>query len=661
MDAAEEERKRSADQQEDDSLLDSDRLAQREGESAPKRIRINDDDEEEEEDDEDESVQTNGQNGMLSVDAGETTGNPTANASREGSASQQVHSHVTPAIRLDPAERQAQHLRQEEAAKLYLASQTHPIVLPSYSAWFDLSKIHTIEKKALPEFFNGRNRSKTPSIYKDYRDFMINTYRLNPTEYLTVTACRRNLAGDVCAIMRVHAFLEQWGIINYQIDAETRPSSLGPPFTGHFRILLDTPRGLQPLHPGSKPRAARQTTTDMPATGQQSADFPNIELRRSILQTAPNGKDKLMDDAAAGEVAAGAASNELSIDEKNRQKCAVSGVDISRTRYHNFKTRNFDISANDYKEGRYPSHMSAADFVRIDQSFFKHATDDAWTDQETLLLLEGLEMNEDDWEAVSEHVGTRSREQCIAHFLTLPIEDPYLSATTRQDSLGPLQYAKMPLNQADNPVLSIVAFLANVVDPKVAAAAAQSAIAQMTHSLKDRVAANDDTAATTTAKPDESMQLDEASKPSSTSDKPKNDIERVASIALGAAAAKAHLLAMQDDKDLHHLIRDVVDTQVKKMELKLTQFEQLETLLELERRQLEQSKQALFQERMTVARQAALVKDLASKLQSGQHVAPEELEAATNTMALSGSLPPSARAAPASKPLVPSEHVVDLA
>ena len=35
-----------------------------------------------------------------------------------------------------------------------------------------------------------------------YRNFMVDTYRLNPTEYLTSTACRRNLAGDACAIMR---------------------------------------------------------------------------------------------------------------------------------------------------------------------------------------------------------------------------------------------------------------------------------------------------------------------------------------------------------------------------------------------------------------------------------------------------------------------------
>ena len=105
----------------------------------------------------------------------------------------------------------------ENAAREHLISQTHAIVLPSYSTWFDMNTVHNIERKALPEFFNNRNRSKTPAVYKDYRDFMINAYRLNPVEYLTVTACRRNLAGDVCAIMRVHAFLEQWGLINYQV------------------------------------------------------------------------------------------------------------------------------------------------------------------------------------------------------------------------------------------------------------------------------------------------------------------------------------------------------------------------------------------------------------------------------------------------------------
>lgn len=117
------------------------------------------------------------------------------------------------------------------AASSHLATQTHQIILPSYSTWFDMHLIHQLEKKSLPEFFNSRNRSKTPAVYKDYRDFMVNTYRLNPVEYLTVTACRRNLAGDVCAIMRVHAFLEQWGLINYQVRSipiATLPQSYTP-------------------------------------------------------------------------------------------------------------------------------------------------------------------------------------------------------------------------------------------------------------------------------------------------------------------------------------------------------------------------------------------------------------------------------------------------
>lgn len=105
----------------------------------------------------------------------------------------------------------------ESAARSHLLEQRHSVIIPSYSRWFDMHSIQKVEKTSLPEFFNERNRSKTAAVYKDYRDFMINTYRLNPSEYLTVTACRRNLAGDVCAIMRVHAFLEQWGLINYQV------------------------------------------------------------------------------------------------------------------------------------------------------------------------------------------------------------------------------------------------------------------------------------------------------------------------------------------------------------------------------------------------------------------------------------------------------------
>lgn len=108
-------------------------------------------------------------------------------------------------------------------------SPTNPLndfPIPAYSTWFSFSQIHEIERRALPEFFSNEANSetspkstplKTPQIYQEYRDFMIHTFRMRPREYLTVTVCRRHLAGDVSSIMKVHAFLEQWGLINYQV------------------------------------------------------------------------------------------------------------------------------------------------------------------------------------------------------------------------------------------------------------------------------------------------------------------------------------------------------------------------------------------------------------------------------------------------------------
>lgn len=58
---------------------------------------------------------------------------------------------------------------QEDGQEDNVTEQTHHIIIPSYSAWFDYNSIHEIEKRAMPEFFNGKNKSKTPEIYLAYR------------------------------------------------------------------------------------------------------------------------------------------------------------------------------------------------------------------------------------------------------------------------------------------------------------------------------------------------------------------------------------------------------------------------------------------------------------------------------------------------------------
>lgn len=42
--------------------------------------------------------------------------------------------------------------------------QAHNIIIPSYAAWFHYHSISAIEKRSLPEFFNGKNRSKTAEM-----------------------------------------------------------------------------------------------------------------------------------------------------------------------------------------------------------------------------------------------------------------------------------------------------------------------------------------------------------------------------------------------------------------------------------------------------------------------------------------------------------------
>lgn len=89
-----------------------------------------------------------------------------------------------------------------------------------------------------------------------------------------------------------------------------------------------------------------------------------------------------------------------------------------------------------------------------------------------VLNTKGMEMFKDDWNKVAEHVGTRTQDECILHFLRLPIEDPYLEDM----KLGPLSFQPVPFSQQGNPIMATVAFLASVVDPRVASAAAKAAL-----------------------------------------------------------------------------------------------------------------------------------------------------------------------------------------
>uniref|UniRef100_A0A4W3J3N4 SWI/SNF related BAF chromatin remodeling complex subunit C1b n=1 Tax=Callorhinchus milii TaxID=7868 RepID=A0A4W3J3N4_CALMI len=453
----------------------------------------------------------------------------------------------------DTANAKGDHARHVDQSEDNVTEQTHHIIIPSYSAWFDYNSIHEIERRALPEFFNGKNKSKSPEIYLAYRNFMIDTYRLNPQEYLTSTSCRRNLTGDVCAVMRVHAFLEQWGLVNYQVDADSRPLPMGPPPTPHFNVLADTPSGLVPLH----------LRTPQISASQQMLNFPEKQ------------KDKAVD------------------------------------------LQNFGLRTDMYSRKGTIVKQSKASASRD------------WTDQETLLLLEALEMYKDDWNKVSEHVGSRTQDECILNFLRLPIEDPYLEDT--ECSLGPLAFQPVPFSQSGNPVMSTVAFLASVVDPRVAAAAAKAALEEFSH-VREEVPAELveahvkkvqelarssgtvdpgfglETSGIAGTAPEEPEKTGMSAPSEKDKEENKENIDvngrdkelevgkkrlehhigegnivTAAAAALASAATKAKHLAAVEERKIKSLVALLVETQMKKLEIKLRHFEELETIMDRER------------------------------------------------------------------------------
>jgi SWI/SNF related-matrix-associated actin-dependent regulator of chromatin subfamily C len=220
-----------------------------------------------------------------------------------------------------------------------------------------------------------------------------------------------------------------------------------------------------------------------------------------------------------------------------------------------------------------------------------------WSDNELLLLLEGIEIYDEDWDQIASHVGTRSREACVLKFLQLPIEEPYVDPSTEKAMQTPGTTA--PFSHADNPVLSVVAFLAGVVDMKIAAKAAGRSVEELKANLKS------DAGKDTTTIADEPME-----------DAPTTNLERAATVAIGAAAAKAHLLGEHTSIENSRLLNHAINLQLRKIETKLAQFDDLEAILEQERRELERVRQEVYCERLALRREVEKAREAIKTAQS---------------------------------------------
>ena len=442
-------------------------------------------------------------------------------------------------------------------------------------------------------------------------------------------------------------------LILWKIDPDTRPSAIGPPFTGHFRTIADTPRGLQAFQPAAKsiatPGKPFEGTERALSGASPSKAGQNLEIRRNFYDQS--GKDIMAgskDKQANGEEGAtnGAASTEsgtkimeeLAKEPKKPVHCFSCGIDCTRIRHHYSKTtpnvagaaapKKYDICSNCFQCGRVPTTHSPHDFTTIENPDYTAIPDrDApWTDSEMLLLLEGLDQFDDDWDEIADHVKTRTREECVLRFLQLEIEDPYLESELNgagTATLGALNNGRVPFTQADNPVMSVVAFLAGMSEPSVAAAAAGKFTVEVRKNLRNRLengmggASQQKGKEKEGVKSEDSMEVDTAMSPqadannqiATSNHQQQQQPISAPTMAMAATAARATGLASHEEREMSRIVSATVNLTLQKFELKLQQYSEIEATLQAERRELERGRQQLFLDRLAFKKRVREVEE----------------------------------------------------
>ncbi|GLU02917.1 hypothetical protein SLE2022_201480 [Rubroshorea leprosula] len=268
-------------------------------------------------------------------------------------------------------------------------------VVPNHCGWFSWTKIHPLEKHTLPSFFNGKIPTRTPDIYMEIRNWIVKKFHANLNTQIELKDLSELEVGDLDARQEVMEFLDYWGLINFH------------PFP-----LVDS--------------TVASTNGDGPAKNDSLIEklycfeavesCPLVVLKPKL--TTPSLPSGFFPESAAVE--------DLGQPEEPEYHCNSCSADCSRKRYHCQKQADFDLCTDCFNNGKFGSDMSSSDFILMEPAEAPGHGGSKWTDQETLLLLEALELYKENWNEIAEHVATKTKAQCILHFVQMPIEDTFL-------------------------------------------------------------------------------------------------------------------------------------------------------------------------------------------------------------------------------------------
>ncbi|KAL8456729.1 hypothetical protein ACS0TY_034830 [Phlomoides rotata] len=328
--------------------------------------------------------------------------------------------------------------------------------IPSYSSWFSWNNIHEVERFTLREFFDGTSVTRTPRIYKDYRDFIISKYREDPSRKLTFTDVRKSLVGDISVLIKVFSFLEKWGLINFNVsdtnndkssyDGSAKMASVEEEgnWKGRVKVEEGAPHGV---------RVVAAPNSMKPIVPPPPPPFVAVDGGGFVGEVGESGF-KWPPLASYSDV-----YGELMQQETKNSVVCGSCKEICDPVYYEYtKEGNLIFCEKCFKSGKYEKDKSADDFkFKLNETVNQAAV---WTEAETLLLLESALKHGDDWDLVAKNVQTKSRQECISKLIQLPFGDLMLGAGNRKsrylDVIGAISNSKQASGEASHELQELV-------------------------------------------------------------------------------------------------------------------------------------------------------------------------------------------------------------
>jgi SWI/SNF related-matrix-associated actin-dependent regulator of chromatin subfamily C len=401
------------------------------------------------------------------------------------------------------------------------------------------------------------------------------------------------------------------------------------------------------------------------AAAAASHPVADMEIRRNLYdQHSRDLSHNQPGPLANGETNGTVSNGPLSVDadmrraiaaEKAKKQpifCKACGNDCTKVRYHYAKPGTkiqYNICSDCYINGHFKRFMDPLPFMKIEDANHTGLTDrdTPWDQSELLLLLEGIEMFDDDWDRLAEHVGTRTRKECIAKFLSLDIEDPYLEESAAGDessreNFSAYNYGHVPVGHAENPGMTAASWLAGNVDPAVAAAAASRSVEQM-RALLEKTAFSKSSGQSESGKDNappaaaDRMDVERDSSPQATSenqistidnskDNPKDSHVSSSAMGLAAAAARGAALATEEERVMTYFVGMAVNNVLERLDIKMQHFNELENALQEDRIELDRGRRELLLERLAFERKLRAVEDRLGELGLGSLASEAEVD-----------------------------------